>query len=77
MSIDHSESAANMTIIAAGFRTHCTAPLCKKLGRMILRYNDAGGRPTKISPFCPTHTIGRIVRARTAGLKVYDQRKGS
>src|SRR5260221_2027441 len=77
VSTDHPESATSVTIIAAGYRRHCAAPHCKNLGRMILRYNDAGGRPTKISEFCRTHTIARIARARAAGLKVCDQRKGS
>ena len=54
---DHPEGAASVTIIAAGYSAHCTAPHCKNLGRMILRYNDSGGRPTKISEFCRTHTI--------------------
>jgi len=75
MSPDYPDSAANVTIIAAGYRTHCTAPHCKNLGRMILRYNDAGGRPTKISEYCRRHTIERIARARAAVLRVCDQRK--
>jgi hypothetical protein len=74
---DNPESAVSVTIIAAGYRAHCTATHCKNHGRMILRYNDAGGRPTKISEYCRRHTVERIERARAAGLKICDQRKGS
>ena len=48
---------------------------CKNLGRMILRYADAGGRPISHLVLCHAHARGRIEGARASGLKVYDDRE--
>jgi hypothetical protein len=45
------------------------------LGRMILRYADAGGRPMSNSEFCHGHARVRVPRDQAAGLKVYDDRE--
>jgi hypothetical protein len=38
-----SEIPGSLTIIPLGYRARCTEAGCKNLGRMILRYADAGG----------------------------------
>jgi hypothetical protein len=45
------------------------------LGRLILRYADAGGRPMSNGECCHSHARVRIEGARAAGLKVYDDRE--
>jgi hypothetical protein len=44
------------------------------LGRLILRYADAGGRPMSNAEFCPADARVRVTRARAVGLKVNDDR---
>ena len=75
MSTNHPETAASVTVVAVGYRARCTVPRCKNLGRMILRYADAGGRPISNSEVCHAHARVRIARDRAAGLKVYDDRE--
>jgi hypothetical protein len=41
---------------------------------MILRYADAGGRPISNQEFGHAHARARSAQARTARLKVYDDR---
>jgi hypothetical protein len=72
-----SEIPGSLTIIPLGYRARCTEAGCKNLGRMILRYADAGGRPMNNAEFCHAHARVRIVGARRAGLKVYDDREVS
>jgi hypothetical protein len=67
--------AANLTILAVGYRARCTAPRCTNLGRFILRYSDVGGRPISNSEFCHAHARVRIARDRAAEIKVYDDRE--
>jgi hypothetical protein len=71
------EIRRSLTIIPLGYRARCTEAGCKNLGRMILRYADAGGRPMSNSEFCHGHGRMRVARDRAAGLKVYDEREGS
>jgi hypothetical protein len=75
MSTDHLETATSVTILAVGYRARCTEAGCANLGRLILRYADAGGRPMSNSEFCHAHARVRIARDRAAGLKVYDDRE--
>jgi hypothetical protein len=77
VSTDHIETPTSLTIIAMGYRARCTEPGCRNLGRLILRYADAGGRPMSNSEFCHAHARVRIARDCAAGLKVYDDREGS
>ena len=67
VSTDHPETPASVTIVALGSRARCTVPRCKNLGRMILRYADAGGRPMSSSEFCNAHARVRVARDRAAG----------
>ena len=55
MSTDHPETPASVTIVALGYRARCNEAGCKNLGRMFLRYADAGGRPMSNSEFCLAH----------------------
>jgi hypothetical protein len=73
VSTDQPETPTNVTIILLGYRARCTEPGCGNLGRMILRYADAGGRPMSNSEFS-MHTLARD---RALGLKVYDEREAS
>jgi hypothetical protein len=74
VSTDHIETPASVTINAIGYRARCTEPGCRNLGRLILRYADAGGRPMSNAELCHAHARVRIARDRPAGLKVYDDR---
>jgi hypothetical protein len=69
-----SEIPGSLTIVPLGYRARCTEAGCKNLGRMILRYADAGGRPISNQEFCHAHARARSAQARTARLKVYDDR---
>jgi hypothetical protein len=78
MSTDNPETAASVTIIAVGYRTlRCTEHGCKNLGRLLLRYADAGGRPMSNAEFCHRHGRLKIARDQAAGVKVYDDRGAS
>jgi hypothetical protein len=70
-----SEIPGSLTIIPLRYRARCTEAGCKNLGRMILRYADAGGRPMSNSEFCHGHARVRVPRDQAAGLKVYDDRE--
>lgn len=75
MSTDHSETAASVTIVALGvYSAQCKGPRCRNLGRLLLRYADADGRPISHSVLCHAHARLRVERDRVAGLKVYDDR---
>jgi hypothetical protein len=52
----------------------CTSAGCANLGRLILRYADAGGRPMTIAEVLPCARPRQDEGARAAGLKVYDDR---
>jgi hypothetical protein len=69
------ETPTSVTIVPLGYRARCTEPACRNLGRMILRYADAGGRPMNNGEFCHAHSRTRIASAGPAGLKVYDNRE--
>jgi hypothetical protein len=75
MTIDHPEITSSVTIITLGYRARCTEPACRNLGRLILRYADAGGRPMNNAEFCHAHSRARIASAGPAALKVYDDRE--
>ena len=45
------------------------------MGRVLMIYADAGGRPISHPVLCHAHVRVRIDGARAAGLKVYDNRK--
>ena len=64
----------SVTLVQLGYRARCTKPGCRNLGRLILRYADAGGQPMNNAEFCHAHVRVRIEGARAAGLKVYDDR---
>jgi hypothetical protein len=70
-----SEIPGSLTIIPLGYRARCTERGCRNLGRMILRYADAGGRPMSNAEFCHAHARVKVERNREAGLKVYDDRE--
>ena len=74
MSTDQPETAASVTINAIGYRARCTEAGCANLGRLTLRYADAGDRPMSNAEFCHAHARTRVARNRAAGLKVYDDR---
>lgn len=65
------EIPASTTIVALGYRERCTEAGCPNLGRLILRYADAGGRPMSNSAICHAHARVRVARDRAAGLKIY------
>jgi hypothetical protein len=44
---------------------------------VILRHADAGGRPIDNAEFCLAHGRSRVERDRTAGIRVYDNRRRS
>ena len=71
---EHLGAAASVTIVPLGYRSHCIEPGCRNLGRLILRYADAGGRPMNNAEFCHAHARVRIEGARATRLKVYDDR---
>jgi len=73
MIIADSEIPGSLTIIL-GYRARCTECGCRNLGGTILRFADAGGRPISNQEFCHAHARARSAQARTAGLKVYDDR---
>jgi hypothetical protein len=74
VSTDNPESAASVTIGAINYRARCTEAACKKLGRPLVIYADAGGRPIGHPVLCHAHVRVRIEGARAAELKVYDDR---
>ena len=77
LSTEHPETAASVAIVTISYRARCTMPRCKHLGRLTLRYADAGGRPMSNAEFCHAHARTRVARNRAAGLKVYDDRESS
>jgi hypothetical protein len=72
MTMSDHDIPASVTIVTLGYRACCTEPGCRNLGRLILRYADAGGRPCSNSEFCHAHGRARIAQA--SGLKVFDNR---
>jgi hypothetical protein len=72
MSTEHIETPTSVTVIAIGYRARCTESGCRNLGRLILRYADAGGRPMSNEEFCDAHARVKVARDRAAGLRVYD-----
>ena len=70
MSTDYPDSAASVNIGAISYRARCTEAQCKNLGRMMMIYADAGGRPTSHPVLCHAHARVRIERDPAAGLKV-------
>jgi hypothetical protein len=69
------ETAASVTIRALGYRAPCTEAGCKNLGRVLMIYADAGGRPIAHPVVCHTHGHERVARDKAAGLKVFDDRE--
>jgi hypothetical protein len=64
-----------VTIVALGYRARCCEAGCRNLGRVIVRYADAGGRPFSNLEFCYGHGRARIGQA--SRLKVFDNREGA
>jgi hypothetical protein len=62
-------------IVPLGYRARCAEPACRNLGRPILCYADAGGRPMSNAEFCHAHARMRTEGAHAARLKVYDDRE--
>jgi hypothetical protein len=77
VSADQPESAASVTARPISYRARCTEAGCKNLGRLLMIYADAGGRPMSHPVVCHTHGHKRLERDRAAGLKVFDNRKAS
>jgi hypothetical protein len=69
------ETAASVTIVPLGYRARCIEAACSNLGRLIMIYADAGGRPICHPVLCHAHARVKIVGGRAAGLKVYDDRE--
>jgi hypothetical protein len=67
MSIDHSQTAASVTIGALGYRARCTEAGCRNLARLGLRYADAGGLPIDHPVVCLAHGRERIARDKGGG----------
>jgi hypothetical protein len=44
------------------------------MGRLLMIYADAGGRPIAHPVVCHEHAHRRLARDRAAGLKVFDDR---
>jgi hypothetical protein len=63
-----------MNIGPITYRARSTEAGCKNLGRMMMIYADAGGRPIAHPVLCDGHGLVRLTRDRTAGLKVFDDR---
>jgi hypothetical protein len=68
------EIAESLTIIPLGYALDAPRAL-QNLGRMILRYADAAGRPVSIAAFCHTHARLKVARGRARRLKFYDDRE--
>jgi hypothetical protein len=77
VSTDQQETPTSVTLLSVGYRARCTEAGCANLGRLILRYADAGGRPISNLEFCHAHARERLAYVRAAGLKVYDDRTTS
>jgi hypothetical protein len=45
VSADNPETPASVNIDAISYRARCTDAECKNLGRLLMIYADAGGRP--------------------------------
>jgi hypothetical protein len=69
MSTDHPETPASVTIGAISYRARCTESGCKNVGRLLLIYADAGGRPISHPVLCYTHRRERIARDKRQGLR--------
>jgi hypothetical protein len=76
MSTDNPEIAASVNIGPISYRARCTETGCKNLGRMLMIYADAGGRPISHPVLCHAHARERLARDRAAGIKVFDDREG-
>jgi hypothetical protein len=77
MNTDYPDSAASVNIVAIRYRTRCTEAVCKNLGRMMMIYADAGGRPIGHPVLRHSHARMRIEGARAVSLKIYDDREVS
>jgi hypothetical protein len=62
-------------MVPLGYRVRCTEAACKNLGRQLMIYADAGGRPIAHPVVCHQHAGRRLARDRAAGLKVFDDRE--
>ena len=76
MSTDYPETAATVNIGAISYRAQCTELGCTNLGRMMMIYADAGGRPIGHPMLCHAHVRVRIEGASAAGLKVLRRSRG-
>jgi hypothetical protein len=74
VSTDNPETAASVKIGPISYRARCIEAGCQNLGRPVLIYADAGGRPIAHPVVCHAHGRRRLARDRTAGLKVFDDR---
>jgi hypothetical protein len=77
VSADHLETAASVMIGPISYRARCTEAGCKNLGRMLMIYPDAGGRPIAHPVVCHKRARWRLARNRATGLKVYDDHEAS
>jgi hypothetical protein len=77
VSADNFDNPASVTARPISYRARCTEAGCKNVGRFLLIYADAGGRPIAHPVVCHAHGRERIVCDKEAGLKVFDDREGS
>jgi hypothetical protein len=74
VSADNFENPASVTARPISYRARCSEAGCRNLGRLLMIYADAGGRPIAHSVVCHTHGHKRLERDKAAGLKVFDDR---
>jgi hypothetical protein len=75
VSADNSEKAASVNIAPISYRVRCSEAGCKNLGRNLMIYADAGGRPIAHPVVCHEHAGTRLARDWAVGLKVFDARE--
>jgi hypothetical protein len=70
MITDNHENAASVTVVAVSYRTlRCTEHGCRNLGRLLLRYADAGGRPRSHPLLCHAHGRKRLARDKAHAMR--------
>jgi hypothetical protein len=72
---DQPDTAASVTARPIAYRARCTEAGCKNVGRLLMIYADAGGRPIAHPVLCHAHGRERLERDKEAGLKVFDDRE--
>jgi hypothetical protein len=73
--VENPQTAAIVKIGPISYRARCTEAGCKNLGRVLMIYADAGGRPIAHLVLCHEHGRERLTRDHAAGLNVFDERE--